>query len=104
MKAVAYDTMVEALHDLAQQGYTTDFNLLPDCLECDGSRIQPTDFQIVGVHRFEGMSSADDNSVLYVIETNDGQKGTLVDAYGTYASNLTDEMIQKLRYKAPGRG
>ena len=101
MKTVAYDTLVEALQDLQQKGYTTDFNLLPDCLECEGGRLYPDDFRIVDVHRFEGMSSTGDSSVLYVIETTTGLKGTMVDAYGTYASSMTDEMIQKLRYKAP---
>ena len=47
-------------------------------------------------HRFEGMSSTDDNSVVYAISSKDGLKGILVDAYGVYASSLSDEMIRKL--------
>jgi hypothetical protein len=38
------------------------------------------------------MSNPDDNSVLFAIESNDGLKGTLLDAYGVYAENLTPEM------------
>ena len=49
------------------------------------------------MHRFEGMSSTDDNSILYAISSKDGIKGTLVDAYGVYAQNISEEMRKKLR-------
>ncbi|MEM6632504.1 MAG: hypothetical protein AAF694_22730 [Bacteroidota bacterium] len=45
------------------------------------------------------MSSLDDSSVLYVIETEGGNKRTLVDAYGTYSESISPEMAQKLREK-----
>lgn len=96
-----FDTLVEALQDLQKRGYTEDFNLLPDCIECKNQRISPSDFTIVEVYRFEGMSSTGDSSVLYAIEATNGDKGTLVDAYGTYASAMTDEMIEKFRYRGP---
>jgi len=32
----------------------------------------------VNFFRFEGRSNPDDNAILYVIETNDGTKGTLI--------------------------
>lgn len=47
-------------------------------------------------HRFEGMSSTDDNSIAFAITSDKGVKGVLVDAYGVYASNLNDDMIKKL--------
>ena len=47
-------------------------------------------------HRFEGMSNPDDNSIVFAISSNDGIKGTLVDAYGMYADSLTESMIKKL--------
>jgi len=48
---------------------------------------------IVNFYRFEGASSADDMAILYIIETGHGIKGTLVDAYGTYADNRISEFI-----------
>ncbi|MEM9720183.1 MAG: hypothetical protein AAGA10_13075 [Bacteroidota bacterium] len=45
------------------------------------------------------MSSLDDSSVLYVIETEGGNKRTLVDAYGPYSESISPEMAQKLREK-----
>ncbi len=95
----SYDTLSEAIQDLQRRGYTYDFNLKPHCLECASLKleIQPEDFEIDELHRFEGMSSTDDNSILYAISSKNGIKGTLVDAYGVYAENISEEMRKKLR-------
>jgi hypothetical protein len=45
----------------------------------------PEEVHIVDFFRFEGESDPADNSILYAIETNDGTKGTLIDAFGPYA-------------------
>ncbi|HAV55733.1 MAG TPA: phosphoribosylpyrophosphate synthetase, partial [Aequorivita sp.] len=47
--------------------------------------------------RFEGMTNPGDNTILYLIETNDGIKGLLVDAYGADQGEVSPEMIQKLK-------
>ena len=96
-----YDTLSEAIRDLDRRGYTHDFNLAESCIECKDLdiRVNPSSFEIVEVYRFEGMTSTDDESVVYAIETSDGLKGTLADAYGTYADSLTREMSEKLRLK-----
>ena len=89
-----YDTLSEALNDLAKRGYLLDFNL-----KSLQKKFSSKSFNIVEVHRFEGMSSTDDESVLYVIETSDGMKGTLIDAYGIYAASESFEIIKKLKFK-----
>ncbi len=98
----AYDTLSQALADLQQRGYTEDFNLLEDGVECKAqqSTFTPECFNVVEVYRFEGMTDPDDNAVLYAIETDTGLRGTLVDAYGTYAEALSPEMLAKLK-RAP---
>jgi hypothetical protein len=45
---------------------------------------RPEQVQVVSLFRFEGNRDPADNAILYLIETSDGLKGTLVDAYGTY--------------------
>jgi hypothetical protein len=96
----SYDTLTEALDGLRQQGYTQDYNLKSDSLYCqaDSITLQPDDFDIVHVYRFEGMTDPDDEAVLYAIEARNGNKGTLVDAYGPYSEAVTPEMAEKLRY------
>jgi hypothetical protein len=94
-----YDTLSEAINDLKQRGYSYDFNVKPTCLECASLKIEikPEAFKVNETHRFEGMSSTDDNSVLYAISSKDGIKGLLVDAYGVYAENISEAMRKKLR-------
>ncbi len=94
-----YDTLSEAVNDLQLRGYTYDFNLEPECLKCASLELEihPEEFKVDELHRFEGMSSTDDNSILYAISSKNGVKGTLVDAYGVYAENISEEMRKKLR-------
>lgn len=98
-----YDTLSEAINDLISKGYTYDFNLNPDCIKCSSLKIKvhPEDFEVDEFFRFEGMSSTDDNSILYAISSKEGIKGLLVDAYGVYSESLNEKMIQKLTIKYP---
>jgi hypothetical protein len=72
---------------MMEDGYTENF-VVEDgrlkCLSCDKS-YDPTQVKINNFFRFEGVSDPDDNSIMYVIETDDGKKGTIVDGYGAYA-------------------
>lgn len=95
----SYNTLVDAIKDLQEKGYTIDFNLHDDGLESKNQKkIWCTDdLEVVKYYRFEGMTSPDDSSILYVIKTCDNQKGLLVDSYGATESNVSPEMINKLR-------
>lgn len=95
----AYDTLSEALSALQEKGYLYDFSLKPHFLECTSLNValHPEDFHVDQVYRFEGMSSTDDNSILYAITSKEGIKGTLVDAYGIYAEHISEAMRLKLR-------
>lgn len=93
-----YNTLVEAIDDLKQRGYTYDFNLGADRVSCPALELElhPEQFSVEEVYRFEGMSNPDDNAVVYAIAGHDGVRGVLVDAYGPYAEALTPEMARKL--------
>ncbi len=93
-----YSTLSEATRDLKRRGYTHNFNQKGDCVECPALQLKlsPEQFTVDEYHRFEGMSSTDDNSIVFAITSDNGVKGILVDAYGVYASNLNDAMIEKL--------
>ncbi|WP_235297400.1 phosphoribosylpyrophosphate synthetase [Portibacter marinus] len=96
-----YDTLSEAIEDLKDKGYVEDFNIKSDCIKCErlDRKLSPAEFNVDQMYRFEGMSSTDDNSVLYAISSEKHDlKGLLVDAYGVYADPMTMEMIQKLKY------
>lgn len=98
---IKHETLSGVMAELRHEGYTEDFNLQPDRLVCNSLErsFSPDEFEVDQVHRFEGASSADDNSILFAISSDEGNiKGLLVDAYGAYADPLTTEMIKRLDY------
>src|SRR5690242_5008060 len=79
-------SLANCLNRMMTEGYTEDFKVTDQGLESlnNHHNYKPDQVQVVNFFRFEGESDPDDNAILYVIETNDGAKGTLVDAYGVY--------------------
>lgn len=74
------------LNKMISDGYDEDYKVTERGLESlhKGKVYRPEQVQVVNFFRFEGMSDPDDNAILYVIETDDGGKGTIIDAYGIY--------------------
>ncbi len=97
-----FETLTETITDLRKRGYTHDFNLYSEWIECQSLNLQlkPVDFHVDEVHRFEGMNNPDDSSILFAIQSPDGVKGILVDAYGAYSEALSSEMIKRLTIDA----
>jgi hypothetical protein len=96
--AYVYDNMVDALNDLKQRGYTTDFNLHENCIVCAHSAEEFADdtFEVDENYRFEGMNDPGDSSMIYAISTNSGKKGVLLTAYGAYTSSMNAAILRKL--------
>jgi hypothetical protein len=93
------DTVTGALKELKSKGYTVDFNIAFDKIICSENKIclNPHEFEIVEVFRFEGDTNPSDEDVVYAIESKDGQiKGSMTSAYGIYAETASTEMIKKL--------
>ena len=88
-------TLQACLQKMISLGFTDDFQATDEGLVSlrTDKVYAPADVKIANFFRFEGPSNPDDMSILYAIETNDGVKGTLVDAYGTYASPEVNEFI-----------
>lgn len=98
----AMTTLTEILEKLKEEGYTTDFNLKHNCLECAENSLQvhPEDFVVDRIFRFEGDSNPDDEAIVYAISSEKhGLKGTLVNSYGTYADDITEELVHALKMK-----
>jgi hypothetical protein len=95
----AYSSLSVAIRALQEEGFTEDFNLCNAGVENKNRNTihLPSELDVIRYYRFEGMSDPDDNTVLYVIETNSGEKGLLMDAYGAYAGNIPGELLEKLR-------
>lgn len=98
----SYDTLSETMNELRKEGYTEDFNLQQNCLECRNGQFKvfADEFKVDKYFRFEGDSNPSDSAILYAISSNNHQlKGVLVNAYGIYSESVTDEMLRKLDIK-----
>ncbi len=95
----SYTSLAEAITNLQLEGFTADFNLCDAGVENKHKKeVHSADeLNVVKYYRFEGMSNPDDNTILYVIETNSGEKGLLMDAYGAYSGNVSKELMDKLK-------
>ena len=96
-------SVVETLDRLHADGYM-DFSVegrKTGCPVCD-RQLSDTDLEVVEVHRFEGESNPDDESIVVAVACRScGWRGVLVSAYGSSASNEVAEFLTALR--ATGR-
>ena len=81
------------VEQMRSEGYKEDFQVNEKGLRTFNNEktYGPHQIKIVNFYRFEGQSDPGDMSVLYVIETDDGTKGTLADGFGPTA----DEQVAK---------
>ncbi len=88
-------SMSACLEKMVANGYTDDFKAVENGLQSlkNDKVYLPEEVTVDNFYRFEGNSDPDDMSILYAITTNDGTKGTLIDAYGTYASPEVNEFM-----------
>lgn len=90
-----FDNLLDTLSFIRQQGFSKEFIAVEEGLkEINGQNVyKPRELKIVKAFRFEGLSDVDDMAVLYAIQTNDGLKGWISDAYGTYANPHLSELL-----------
>ncbi len=81
-----------------KDGYTDNLKVNKQGLYVTGKDkiYTPGEVQIIDFSRFEGQSDPADNAIMYVIETDDGVKGVLIDAYGTYADENVNKFITEV--------
>ena len=91
-------TMSQCFNKLVKDGYTEEFKVNDKGIYSEEKQktYKPEKVHIVNFFRFEGASDPDDNEILYAIETDDGVKGTLTDAYGAYADARVSKFIHQV--------
>ena len=94
-----YDTVVDALNGLKKRGYSIDFNIAFDRIICSENKhsLNPSDFEITGMYRFEGDTDPADEAVVYAIESKHNLKGILVNGYGPDSNPAGDALVKKLK-------
>ena len=94
-------TYSQVLNILPERGYGKELNIKRAGASFDGSdKIhQPEQLKIVKVYRFEGESDPSDMAVIYLLHSESGEKGFLLNAYGTYSDEdnpYYDEFIKRV--------
>lgn len=89
------NTLTERVNKAIKNGYTDNFKVTNNGLFSEKTEkvYLPPQVTIKDFYRFEGESDPADNAIMYVIETHDGLKGILIDAYGTYADAKINKFI-----------
>jgi archaellum biogenesis ATPase FlaH len=86
-KKHSYDTLSQAMNSLKERGYDYEVELIDENhIRIGDKQYGDQEVEILEFHRFEGMSNPADTSVVYAINSKDGSKGLLADAYGADAS------------------
>ena len=96
-----YDDMLEAIGDLKSRGYPKSFFHRQGGLYCNETKetFKSDNIFIVEFHRFEGATDFEDMAIIYGLETGNGLKGTIIDAFGTYADTELGEFLQHVHFK-----
>ena len=92
------NTMVDCVNSLILKGFTEDFKAKDSGLLSLSTKklYKPEEVKVLNFYRFEGNSDPADNSILYAVETADGKRGTLVDAYGPYADSHVTKFMHEV--------
>ena len=90
------NTLTQCTNKMMKEGYIESFKVTSKGLlnQSTEQAYQPDQVSIINFYRFEGQSDPGDNTILYVIETSDGKKGTLIDAYGPYSDAAVNTFMQ----------
>ncbi|MFC5625682.1 hypothetical protein [Algoriphagus winogradskyi] len=94
-------TYSQVLNQLPAKGYGKELTIRQAGALFDGSDkiYQPEQLKIVKVYRFEGESDPSDMAVIYLLHSDTGEKGFLLNAYGTYSdedNQYYDDFIKRV--------
>lgn len=99
-----FTTLTEAMEDMRGRGYTVDFAPAKEYLKAttdDNIKLRSDEFTVDELHRFEGASDPGDEMTLYGISATNGMKGVFVSAQGTYANEVSPELMAKFNVSHP---
>ncbi|MCE3226388.1 MAG: hypothetical protein K0S32_939 [Bacteroidetes bacterium] len=91
-------TLSSCINSLTRNGFEVQFKVVKGGLKSLTTEkvYRPDEVKIVNFFRFEGESDPADSSILYAIETSEGEKGTLNDAYGVYNDTNISAFIKEV--------
>ena len=95
----AAETVTDAIAQLEQLGYRSDFSFMDGSVRCAGCTVAhaPTEIVVRHTFRFEGDTDPGDEAIVLGVESPAcGVKGIVVSAYGPDASPEFVALLQQL--------
>jgi hypothetical protein len=91
-------TLSARANEAYDQGYSENFKILDKKLTTsDGEfNYETTDVTIDNTYRFDNYADSQDTSILYLIQTRSGKRGTLIDTYGIYADGVVSGFVREV--------
>jgi hypothetical protein len=90
-------SLATCLSTMIKRGYTENFHVNEQGLQSEHEHnYSPEQVQTMNSFRFEGEADGDDKATIYVIETKDGTKGTLIDNPGIYRDSIVSRFMKKV--------
>jgi hypothetical protein len=93
-------TLTSMMESLQKEGFKENFMVNEEGLlyDVDTKKVYtPQQVRIPNFYRFEGSTDPADSSILYAIETDDGARGLLSDAYGPYSDPEVSKFIAEVQ-------
>jgi len=92
-------SLSNCLNKVKTGGYTENFKVVNNELFSVHKKqaYQPAEIKVMNSFRFEGLSDPKEKVVMYIIETCDGLKGTLVEPYNMYKDPGVDAFMVAVR-------
>lgn len=100
MQIEHFETLSQATNQLTKEGFTDGFRTEKDKIvgSSSGKQYLPEEMAIIKTFRFEGMTNPQDNTVVFGIEADDGNKGTLIMSFSSQHSQDV-ELIKRIPEK-----
>jgi hypothetical protein len=92
-------SLATCLNKIMAEGYAEDFKLGERGLEALQQKkvYSPEQIHLVNSFRFKGEYELEENVILYIIETVDGLKGTLIDNFGKYSDSGLNRFMASIK-------
>ena len=97
----AMRTVSSAVERLVAEGFTANFGVVGGRLRAHdtGRTFAAHEVVIREYERFEGISDPDDMAIVYALESLDGTRGLLTDAFGVYSSPAVSAFLQHVPFR-----
>ena len=91
-------TLATCMNELQSDGFNENFMIKDKSIVAldSNKQYEPSEVKILNFYRFEGESDPSDNAILYALETTDGVRGLLSDAYGPYADAKVSKFMTEV--------